>query len=64
MLRRVDRASMELKLALHSAAAAGRVLAEDRAVLGRFDGEHAQVEELVVQRAQRQAVGLDVRPPT
>jgi hypothetical protein len=28
-----------------------RVLAEDDAVLCRFDGEHAQVEELVVQGA-------------
>jgi hypothetical protein len=43
---------VELKLAFHAAAAADRVLAEDDAVLRRLDGEHAQVEELVVQRAQ------------
>lgn len=35
---------MELKLAFHAAAAADRVLAEDDAVLGWFDGEHAQVK--------------------
>ena len=44
MQRRVDRAPVELKLALHASAAADRVLAEDDAVLGWFDSEHAQVE--------------------
>ena len=48
--------------ALQAAIAADRVLAEDHPVLGRIHRERAQVEQFVVQRAQGQAVGLDVRP--
>ena len=48
MLRRMDRAPVELELAFRAAATADRVLAEDHAVLRRLDSEHAQVEELVV----------------
>ena len=62
MLRRVDRSSVKLQLTFDTTATADRMLAEDHAVFRRFEREHAQVEELVVQRAQRQAVGLDVRP--
>lgn len=43
MLRRMDRAPVELELASHASAAADRVLAENNAVLGWFDGEHVQV---------------------
>ena len=62
MLRRVDRTPVELQLARHATATADRMLAEDNAVLGRFDSKRPQVEELVVKRAQRQAVGFDVWP--
>ena len=61
MLRRVDRSSVELQLACHASVTADRMLAEHHAMLGRLDRERAQVEELVVKRAQRQPVGLDVR---
>ena len=40
--------------------AAGHVLADDHRVLLRQDGEHAEVEELVMQRAQCESVRLDV----
>ena len=38
----------------------GELADEDDAVLGGLDGERAQVEQLVVERAQRQPVRLDV----
>ena len=53
MLRRMNRTSMELQFALHAAAPADRMLAEDDAVLCGLDSERAQIEELVVQRTQR-----------
>lgn len=62
MLRRVDGLPVKLQRTRHTAAAADGPLAEDDAMLRRLHGEHAQVEQLVVQRAQRQAVGFDVRP--
>ena len=49
MLGRVDRAPVELQLARHAPGTADGMLAEHHAVLGRFDGERAAVEELVVQ---------------
>lgn len=48
MLRRVDRSPVELQLACHASATADRMLAEHHAMLGRLDGERAQVKELVV----------------
>ena len=62
MLGRVDHAPVELQLAGHAPATADRMLTEDHAVIRRFDGESAQVEELVVKCAQRQTVGLNARP--
>jgi len=44
MLRRVDRASVEPKLAVHASVAADRMLAEDHAVLRWLDSENAQIE--------------------
>ena len=51
MLRWVDRSPVELQFARQASAAADRMLAEDSAVLGRFDGERAEVKELVVKCA-------------
>ncbi len=62
MLRREDRAPVELQFARHPPTTADRMLAEHHAMFGRLDCERAQVEQLVVQRALRQSVGLDVRP--
>ena len=39
-----------------------QMLAEHHYVVGRADGECAEIENLVVQRAQGKAVLLDVRP--
>ena len=61
MLRRMDRPPMELQFTFHAPASADRMLAEDHSVRSRFDREGAQVQQLVVQRAQSQAVLLDVR---
>ena len=36
------------------------MLAEDHTVFCGLDSEYAEIEELVVQRAQGQAVGFDV----
>ena len=44
MLRRMERALVELELAFHALTAADRVLAEDHAVLGWLDSAHCQVE--------------------
>lgn len=60
MLRRVNCTSMKLQVTLHAPTATDCVLAEDDAVLRRLDCEYTQIEELVVQRAQRQSVGFDV----
>lgn len=46
MLRRMERALVELDLAFHALTAADRVLAEDHAVLGWLDSAHCQVELL------------------
>ena len=62
MLWPMDRSPVELVLACHAPANAGRMLAEHHAMLRRLDGERTQVEELAVERAQRQAIGLDVWP--
>ena len=58
----MNRTSMELQFAFHGSAAADCVLTENNAVFGRLDGEDTQIEELVVQRAQRQTVRFDVWP--
>ena len=62
MLRRVDRAPVKLNLARHAPITADRVLAENHAMLRWLDGERPKIKELVVQRAQRKPVRLDVRP--
>ncbi len=53
MLRRLDSTPMKLQLTMYASTPADGVLAEDDAVLCRLHGKHAQIEELVVQRAQR-----------
>lgn len=46
MLRCVDRTSVELQLARHAPTPADRMLAEDHAVLGRFDGKRPRSKSL------------------
>lgn len=53
MLRRMDRPPMELQFTFHAPASADRMLAEDHTVFCGLDSEYAEIEELVVQRAQR-----------
>ena len=60
LLRRQQPLPVVPQLTLLAAVSVHRVLAEDDPVLGGLDRERAQVEQLVVQRAQGQAVGFDV----
>ena len=53
MLWRLYRTPMKLQFTLHASTSADCVLAEYDAVLCRLHGKHAQIEELVMQRAQR-----------
>ncbi len=53
MLRRMNRTPMELQFTFHAPASADRLLADDHTVFCGTDSEHAEIEEFVVQRAQR-----------
>ena len=50
---RIFTPTAEIPFAGHPSLAADRVLAEDHPVCGWFDGERTQIEQLVVQCAQR-----------
>ena len=58
----MDSATVKLKLARGASVSTDRMLTEDDSVRRGLDREDPKVEELVVQRAQRKAVGLDVGP--
>jgi len=62
VLRGMNSAPVKLKPASHATIFANGVLTEDETVFGWLDSEDAEVEQLVMKRAQRQTVLLGVRP--